>query len=48
LVDGGAWRVTGKVEFRDPQSFARILYEAGILHTRSEFSGDGDVIRQAQ
>lgn len=48
LVDGGAWRVTGKVEFRDPQSFALILYEAGILHTRSEFSGDGDVIRPAQ
>jgi hypothetical protein len=31
------------VSYRDPQSFARILYEAGILKTESSFDGEGAV-----
>ena len=42
-----SWRVSGSVEFRDPKSFARILYEAGLLRTSAAFSGDGDAIRPA-
>lgn len=39
--DGVRWRVTGHASYRDPQSIARILYEAGILRTQSDFSGEG-------
>lgn len=46
-VAGGAgargWRVEGTLRYRDPQSFARILYEAGILRTEVGFSGAGAV-----
>jgi hypothetical protein len=38
------WRVSGTVRYRDPQSIARILYEAGILKTETSFSGSGDGI----
>jgi hypothetical protein len=37
------WSVRGTASYRDPQSFARILYEAGILRTEASFSGDGEV-----
>ncbi|MEY3142283.1 MAG: hypothetical protein RLY21_776 [Planctomycetota bacterium] len=40
-----AWRVSGTVRYRDPQSIARILYEAGILKTETGFSGSGSAIR---
>lgn len=40
-----AWRVSGTLRYRDPQSFARILYEAGILKTEISFSGSGSMIR---
>ena len=39
------WRVSGTIRYRDPQSIARILYEAGILKTETSFSGSGDGIR---
>jgi hypothetical protein len=42
-----AWRVSGSIEFRDPKSFARILYEAGLLRTSASFSGEGDALRPA-
>ncbi len=42
-----SWRVSGSVEFRDPKSFARILYEAGLLRTSASFSGKGDALRPA-
>jgi len=46
-ASGGAgarnWRVEGTLRYRDPQSFARILYEAGILRTEVGFSGAGAV-----
>lgn len=38
---GGRWSVRGSVSYRDPQSFARILYEAGLLKTQSTFDGEG-------
>ncbi|MEY3025666.1 MAG: hypothetical protein RL136_639 [Planctomycetota bacterium] len=40
---GTRWSVRGTASYRDPQSFARILYEAGILRTEASFSGDGEV-----
>lgn len=40
---GARWTVRGTVSYRDPQSFARILYEAGILKTESSFDGEGAV-----
>lgn len=40
-----AWRVSGTLRYRDPQSIARILYEAGILKTEVPFSGSGSTIR---
>ena len=43
-----AWRVSGTLRYRDPQSFARILYEAGILRTEVSFSGSGRAIRAAE
>lgn len=38
---GARWTLTGHVSYRDPQSIARILYEAGILRTESDMSGTG-------
>lgn len=38
---GARWTVTGTMSYRDPQNFARILYEAGILKTESVFEGEG-------
>jgi hypothetical protein len=40
---GARWTVRGTVSYRDPQSFARILYEAGILKTESSFVGEGTI-----
>ncbi|MEY5061198.1 MAG: hypothetical protein RIS45_1119 [Planctomycetota bacterium] len=40
---GARWTVTGTMTYRDPQSFARILYEAGILKTESMFEGEGNL-----
>ncbi|MBI1303632.1 MAG: hypothetical protein GC172_07565 [Phycisphaera sp.] len=40
---GDGWRIEGTLRYRDPQSFARILYEAGILRTEVGFSGSGAV-----
>lgn len=40
-----AWRVSGTIRYRDPQSIARILYESGILKTEVSFSGSGSMIR---
>ena len=40
---GARWSVTGTLAYRDPQSLARILYEAGILKTESMFEGQGSV-----
>lgn len=39
--EGMRWKVSGSVAYRDPQSIARILYEAGILKTESAFTGEG-------
>jgi hypothetical protein len=38
---GARWTVVGTLAYRDPQSFARILYEAGLLRTESAFEGAG-------
>ncbi len=35
------WTVTGTLGYRDPSSFARILYEAGILHYEVPISNSG-------
>lgn len=43
VQEGVRWRVRGSASYRDPQSIARILYEAGILKTQSEFSGEGQL-----
>jgi len=46
--DGAAaWRVSGTLRYRDPQSIARILYEAGLLKTEVGFSGAGSAMRPA-
>jgi hypothetical protein len=42
-ADARGWRVEGTLRYRDPQSFARILYEAGILRTEVGFAGAGAV-----
>lgn len=39
--DASAWRASGTLSYRDPRSFARILYEAGILKSEISFSGSG-------
>jgi len=41
--EGARWTVSGTLAYRDPQSFARILYEAGILKTESAFEGAGNL-----
>ena len=41
--EGVRWSLGGHVSYRDPQSIARILYEAGILRTEVGFSGAGAV-----
>jgi hypothetical protein len=46
--DGRGWRLEGTLRYRDPQSFARILYEAGILRTEVGFSGSGAVPAAAE
>lgn len=45
-VRGGsaAWTLSGTLRYRDPQSIARILYEAGLLKTQVSFSGSGSAI----
>ena len=40
---GARWEVSGSVSYRDPQSFARILYEAGLLRTEAGFQGEGAI-----
>lgn len=45
---GARWTVTGTMTYRDPQSFARILYEAGILKTESMFEGEGSLAAAAK
>ena len=45
---GARWTVTGTMTYRDPQSFARILYEAGILKTESMFEGEGNLAAAAK
>jgi len=40
---GARWTLAGQVSYRDPQSIARILYEAGILRTESDMSGSGSL-----
>ncbi len=44
---GVAWRVSGTLRYQDPQSFARILYESGLLRTEVGFSGAGGALRPA-
>jgi hypothetical protein len=44
---GARWVVSGTASYRDPQSFARILYEAGLLKTQAEFGGSGILAAQA-
>jgi hypothetical protein len=39
--EGARWTVRGQVSYRDPQSIARILYEAGFLKTEADMSGSG-------
>jgi len=39
--DATAWRASGTLTYRDPRSFARILYEAGILKSEISFAGSG-------
>lgn len=48
-VGSGAtgWSVSGTLRYRDPQSIARILYEAGVLRTEVGFSGSGASMRPA-
>ena len=46
--EGVRWTVTGTMTYRDPQSFARILYEAGILKTESMFEGAGQLAAAAK
>lgn len=46
--EGARWTVMGTMTYRDPQSFARILYEAGILKTESMFEGAGTLAAQAK
>lgn len=45
---GARWRVEGRMSYRDPQSFARILYEAGILKTEAAFAGEGALAAPAK
>ena len=45
---GARWTVTATMTYRDPQSFARILYEAGILQTESMFEGEGNLAAAAK
>ena len=40
-VEGAGWEFTGTVSYRDPQSFGRILYEAGLLKTEAQIEGAG-------
>lgn len=42
-IAGARWEVSGSVSYRDPQSFARILYEAGLLRTEAGFGGEGSM-----
>ena len=44
---GARWVVSGTASYRDPQSFARILYEAGLLKTQAEFGGSGTLAAKA-
>jgi hypothetical protein len=45
LRDGKtAWSMSGTLRYRDPESFARILYEAGILKSQVDMSGSGPAI----
>jgi hypothetical protein len=39
------WSVSGTLRYRDPQSIARIFYEAGILKTEISFSGTGSALK---
>jgi hypothetical protein len=39
------WSVSGTLRYRDPQSIARIFYEAGILKTEVSFSGSGPSLK---
>ena len=41
LRGGGAWRVSGTLRYRDPQSVSRILYELGLVETKVSFEGSG-------
>jgi hypothetical protein len=41
---GARWTVVGTLAYRDPQSFARILYDAGLLKTESAFEGSGSLV----
>jgi hypothetical protein len=43
-VEGARWDFTGTVSYRDPQSFARILYEAGLLKTEAQIEGSGSLV----
>lgn len=41
--EGIRWTLRGTVSYRDPQSIARILYEAGILKTEADMDGSGTI-----
>jgi len=45
---GARWTVVGTLAYRDPQSFARILYDAGLLKTESAFEGEGNLAAAAK
>ncbi len=45
---GARWTVSGTASYRDPQSFARILYEAGLLKTQASFGGTGILAEAAK
>jgi hypothetical protein len=42
-----SWSVSGSLRYRDPQSVARILYEAGILRPEASFAGSGGAVGAA-
>jgi hypothetical protein len=44
--DGVRWSLRGQASYRDPQSIARILYEAGILRTETDMAGSGTLAAQ--
>lgn len=44
----GSWSVSGSMRYRDPQSVARILYEAGIIRPEVSFAGSGGALAAAE